>query len=82
MTSARKPEGLNGIFVTFQDRRWFSNGPAVMYDPARFTPAGHYNGLPIYVDASAPNTIYVPVAVSAAGLVAPYSSDRRQPSRR
>jgi len=81
LTSARKPEGLNGIFVTFQNRRWFSAGPAVTFDPSRFTQAGRYDGLPIYVDRSTPNTIYVPVAASADALVAPYSLDRRPPLR-
>ena len=78
--SARRPEGLNGIFITFNKQRWFSGGPAVMLARSRLTPAGTYNGLPVYADPSKPNTIYVPVTPSADALVAPYTLDaRRQP---
>lgn len=80
--TAQKPEGLNAIFITFQNQRWFSSGPAITYEPSRFSPAGHYNGLPVYVDPSKPRTVYVAVAASATGLVAPYSIDRnRTPGR-
>ena len=80
--SAVKPEGLNGIFVTFKDQRWFSHGPAVTLESSRLTQTGTYQGLPVYVDLSAPNTIYVPVAASTPSLVAPYTlGDRPQPVR-
>lgn len=80
--SALKPEGLNGIFVTFKDRRWFSHGPATALDRSRLTQSGTYNGLPVYADPAAPDTIYVPVAASTPALVAPYTFDeRRQPVR-
>jgi hypothetical protein len=80
--SAQKPEGLNGIFITFKDQRWFSRGPAVMLETSRLTPAGTYNGLPVYADPSAPNTVYVPVSASALSLVAPYTRDERRQSPR
>ena len=80
--SALKPEGLNGIFVTFKDRRWFSQGPATTLDTSRLAHAGVYNGLPVYADPAAPDIIYVPVAASTPSLVAPYRFDeRRQPVR-
>lgn len=74
--SALKPEGLNGIFVTFNDRRWFSLGPATSLDRSRLAQTGTYNGLPVYADPAFPDTIYVPVAPSTPSLVAPYTFDQ------
>jgi hypothetical protein len=76
LVSARKPEGLNGIFVEYRDRRWFSSGPAVELDTARFTQIGDYHGFPVYRLGDDEKTIYVTVAKSARGLIAPYSARR------
>jgi hypothetical protein len=81
LRSVEKPSGLNGIFIDFQNERWFSSGPAVAIETARFRQIGRYDGLPVYVEAWNPDTIYVPVVSSAATLVAPYSTVRH-PSRR
>ena len=76
LVSARKPEGLNGIFVEYRDRRWFSSGPAVELDTARFRRIGDYHGFPVYQLGDDGKTIYVMVAKGARGLIAPYSARR------
>jgi hypothetical protein len=81
LRSAEKPDGLNGIFINFRNERWFSSGPAVAIEAARFRQVGHYDGLPVYVKAGNPDTIYVPVVSAGVSLAAPYSAVR-QPSRR
>jgi hypothetical protein len=78
--TAEKPEGLNSIFVEYEGRRWFSSGPAVALDSSRFTRVGSLRDIPVYVARDKRNTIYVAVAESVGGLVAPYSI-RSQPDR-
>jgi hypothetical protein len=72
--SARQPQGLNGVFVEYRDRRWFSNGAAVELDATRFRRIGDYHGFPVYRQADDEKTIYVTVAKGAEGLIAPYSA--------
>jgi hypothetical protein len=77
MRSAAKPEGLNGVFVTFDGRRWFSSGPAIERDAARLVRVGEYRGFPVYADRDKPRgTIYLAVAAGADALVAPYALRR------
>jgi hypothetical protein len=74
LASARRPQGLNGIFIEYDGSRWFSSGSAVEFDPGRFTPVGEYRGFTVYAargDRS--GTIYLPVAEGASALLAPYS---------
>jgi hypothetical protein len=71
--TAEKPEGLNGIFVEYGGQRWFSSGPAVTLDSSRFARVGSLRNIPVYVDRDKRDTIYVAVAESVGGLVAPYS---------
>jgi hypothetical protein len=75
--SAEKPEGLNGVYVEFQGKRWFSSGPAVPLDIAQVNKIGEYRDFPVYADRRNPDTIYISVAESATGLVAPYTVRRR-----
>lgn len=73
----RRPDAINGIFITYAGDRWFSSGPTVLFDAARFEAAGSREGFPVYRDRTAPGpTIYVPVTAGATGLVAPYSTRR------
>jgi hypothetical protein len=71
-----KPAGLNGIFIDFDARRWFSSGPAVRLDPSRFTQIGTYRGFPVYRQKGDTSTIFVAVAESAESMLAPYSTRR------
>ena len=68
------PQGLNGVFIQYRDRRWFSEGQAVELDRARMIEVGEYFGFPVYVDREAPEQrIYVAVAKAGASVVAPYA---------
>jgi hypothetical protein len=74
LASAQRPQGLNGIFIEYDGRRWFSSGAAVEFDASRFTETGEYRGFTVYTargDGS--GTIYVAVSEQARGLLAPYS---------
>jgi hypothetical protein len=73
---APRPDSPNAIFIDYSEGRWFSSGPPVPYDPARFIPAGERNGFPVYRDrAGDPLTVYVPVVIGGSA-VAPYSRRR------
>lgn len=75
--TASKPEGLNAIFIDYDDSRWFSSGPAVLLEPSRYTRAGDYRGFAVYHErGGAADTIYVELAANAAGLITPYSRTR------
>jgi len=73
LRTAQLPSGLNAVFITYDNRRWFEAGAAVEYDESGFTRVGEYHGFPVYKrTAGEPSTIYVPVASDARGLVTPY----------
>jgi hypothetical protein len=75
---SRRPDAANGIYVVHENARWFSSGPPVPYDPARFARTGELEGLPVYRDRSGTSaTIYVPVTRDAAGALAPYTRRSR-----
>jgi hypothetical protein len=74
--SAAKPEGLNGVFVLYDGRRWFSSGPTVAFDAASFVAAGTYRGVTLFVRPGDQSTIYVPVVESAGSRLTPYSLRR------
>jgi hypothetical protein len=76
LASARKPEGLNGIYIDYRDRRWMLSGSAVELDTTQFTRIGDYRGFPVYRKGGDERTIYVTVAHSARELLAPYSAGR------
>jgi hypothetical protein len=76
LVSARKPEGLNGVFVEYRERRWFSNGPAVELDRTQFTPIGDYRGFSVYRKGNDERTIYIAVSKSAGELLTPYAARR------
>ncbi|MEO6213209.1 MAG: hypothetical protein ABIP65_06240 [Vicinamibacterales bacterium] len=73
-----KPRGVNAIFVSFQNRRWYSEGPAVALDEGHMIRIGELRGFSVFSDlASRGSRIYVQVAAGGS-MVAPYA-DRRQP---
>jgi hypothetical protein len=75
LASASRPQGLNGIFINYSDRRWFNSSEAVPFD-ATFKRIGTYGTLPVYSRPESPDTIFVPVSEGASALVVPYSSAR------
>jgi hypothetical protein len=70
--AARRPQAANGVFIEFDDARWFSSGPARLFDAKIFTRVGELRGLPVYTERGRGATIFVPVA-EGLELVAPYS---------
>jgi hypothetical protein len=74
METVQRPVGLNGVFVQFDNARWFASGGAVELVPGRFTQIGDYRGFPVYRDQSRPDTIYVALLAGSPGLLSPYTS--------
>ena len=74
LVSAKLPEGLDGMFIEYRDRRWFVSGKAQELDTSQFVVIGDYRGFPVYRKGDDERTIYVAVAKSARELVAPYSA--------
>lgn len=75
LQTARRPVGLNGVFVQFENARWFASGPAVELRPERMTRRGEYRGFPVYAENDRRDIIYVPVLSGtngAPGLLTPY----------
>lgn len=72
-----RPQAANGIFVEFNDRRWFSSGPPVARGSLSLKQIGDYHGFPVYAAGQAGNsTIYIPVAKGVEAL-APFSARRK-----
>lgn len=72
-----RPKGLNGVFIEFDHARWFSSGPAILLDAARFTRVGDYRGFDVYRDRGGrADTIYVQLADNVTSFVTPYSRRR------
>lgn len=76
LVTARLPQGLNSVFVTYGDKRWFSSGQALLLDPANFRRVGDLHGFAVFAREGDENTIYVSVTTQTETLVAPYSVRR------
>ena len=72
LVTAKKPEGLNGVFVQFDNQRYFSSGPAREFDATAFTRVGEYHGFPVYRREGDTRTIYIPPLSDQRTIVAPY----------
>ena len=72
LATAKRPEGLNGVFVEYDHRRYFSDGPAREFDAKSFTRVGEYHGFPVYRREGEPNTIFIPPLEGSPTIVAPY----------
>jgi hypothetical protein len=72
LVTARRPQGLNGVFIEYDSQRYFSAGPAVAFDAARFTRVGEYRGFPVYQQQGEDRTLYLPALGGAPTVVAPY----------
>jgi hypothetical protein len=72
-----RADSPNGIFIQYENARWFSSGPSVDFDSSRFVRSGEMDGFPVYRDRTGTgSTIYVPVARGAT-LLAPYTKRDR-----
>jgi hypothetical protein len=73
---ATRPGAANGVFIEYDNSRWFSSGPATVLDRKTFTRIGDLGGLPVYAASGRAATIYVTVA-EGLDMVAPYSKRDR-----
>jgi hypothetical protein len=74
LRTARRPVGLNGVFIAFEGTRWFAAGPAIELEADKFSRTGDYAGFPVYRRQGEEGVVYVPVTPDAPGLVVPYST--------
>lgn len=65
-------QASNGIFVEYDNARWFSSGPPESLDLRTLNRVGEWHGFPVYVARGGENTIYIPIAQGLDAL-APYS---------
>ena len=72
LVTAKKPEGLNGVFVEYESQRYFSSGPAREFDAKAFTRVGEYHGFPVFQREGDTRTIYIPPLSDQSTIVAPY----------
>jgi hypothetical protein len=69
--SIPRPDSNSGVWIEFDDARWYSAGSAVVHTPDRFTQVGSYSGIPVYqLRSGARDVIYVPSVLD--GPLAPY----------
>jgi hypothetical protein len=70
------PHDNSGVWISFNGRRWFSDGAAVVHMPNRFVQVGTYRGFPVYRDAwTADDRIWIPAVIG--GPLTPYGPRRR-----
>jgi hypothetical protein len=69
LETARRPKGINNVWIEYDRQRWFSAGPAVALD-GNFAPTGQYHGFTVYIRDSDRTTVYLP---TVPGYVAPYA---------
>ena len=72
LATAKRPEGLNGVFVEYENHRYFSNGPAREFDAKSFTRIGEYHGFAVYRREGDATTIYIPPLAGPPTIVTPY----------
>jgi hypothetical protein len=69
---APPPRTNEGVWIDFQGARYYSSGPSVIYDAARFQNLGDYRGFAVYRETrGAGDRIYV--AVLPDGPLAPFT---------
>jgi hypothetical protein len=68
------PRSNDGVWLEYDGRRWYSDGPAAVFSPERFAKIGEYRGFAVYRDRlrEAPGEIWVEVVQD--GPVAPYTT--------
>jgi hypothetical protein len=68
--TAEPPQGINGIWITYEGQRWFAGGDAMALSEDGFAQVGTYHGFPVYRRGNDTSRIYIP---AADGLVAPFA---------
>ena len=72
VVSARRPEGVNDVYVEYGGVRYFADGPSVEFTPSRFRRIGEYHGFPVYQEKGREKTLYLPAKIGALETLAPY----------
>jgi hypothetical protein len=72
IATARRPQGLNGVFIEYDSRRYFSDGPAVRFDEQLFTRVGDYRGFPVYQQSGQEGTLFIAPLAGTPKVVSPY----------
>ena len=73
--SIPRPRDNDGIWLEYGGSRWYADGPAAVFDAARFMQIGLYRGFPVYRDKDrGADEIWVRVVED--GPVAPYAKRR------
>jgi len=65
------PRETDGVWIRYNGVKWYSDGEAVPFSPARFTRIGTYRGFPVYHERTNGRDIWV--AVVQDGPLAPYA---------
>lgn len=60
LETARRPTGINGVFIELESRRYFSDGAAVPFEEKLFTRAGDYHGFAVFRQSGQADTVYIP----------------------
>jgi hypothetical protein len=72
-----EPTGIDAVWVTYDGRRWYADGPALVVSEEPFTQVGTYHGFAVYRWNEDPSRIYL---ATSPGIAAPYS--RTKPERK
>jgi len=72
LVTAKRPEGLNGVFVEYNGRRYFADGRASEFEAGSFTRIGEYHGFAVYRRDAESDTIYIPPLAGTPSIVARY----------
>ena len=70
--SIPQPRENNGVWLEYGGSRWYSDGPAAVFDADRFIEIGNYRGFPVYRDKNR-GADEIWVRVVQGGPVAPYA---------
>jgi hypothetical protein len=66
------PSGNDGVWIDYEGKRWYSDGPAAVFAPDRFTKIGDYRGFGVY-RATSGGSDEIWIEVVKDGPLAPYA---------
>jgi hypothetical protein len=70
ITTLRRPQNSDGVWITFDKQKWISAGHSVPYEESKFVRVGDYGQFPVFRRTGATEAvIYLPTGER---IVAPY----------
>ena len=69
VVTLRRPEGNDGIWISYAGEKWVSAGPAIEMGTVALALVGDHAGFPVYMAAGRQDVIYLP---TTPGMMAPY----------